>query len=147
MKLFNSFLLVIMFISFSHFLYGKNGPPSKQNPQPITTTSPPDVKYAVPGTPFFRTVGTKGFAIQCLYPFNRSCILLIKRGIEIGDESPCILQFGTIVPVTGELIEPNTIHLGLYNDLGDLVYHDITNSNKQYSCGDGVFEIIFPDGY
>ena len=105
----------------------------------------PGIKHAVPGTPRYRTVGPYGFAIQCVYPFNRHCLLFVKH--EISDQGQCFRQFAIEVPISYEMIEPNTFHLGIYDDSGTLVYRDITNTIRQYACDQGFFEIIFPEGF
>lgn len=139
------FLLVIITHSQTAFCINLSPPKKKIESSKVPTA--PDVRKGVPGTPFYRTVGTKGLAIQCKYPYTRTCIILASQGIDVSDEGQCFNQFTIDIPLSGELIEPNTIHLGLYDESGDLVYRDITHSIRQYSCDQGFFEIIFPEGY
>lgn len=139
-------LFLLVFITQSQTSFCLNLSPPKKKIESSKVPTAPDVKKAIPGTPFFRTVGTKGVAVQCLYPFNRHC-LLFAISMDVSDEGQCFNQFTIDVPLSGELIEPNTFHLGLYDESGALVYRDITNSIRQYSCDQGFFEIIFPEGY
>lgn len=134
-----SSLIILVQISFGKNLYALEKWPK------YSAVPSPGIKHAVPGTPHYRTVGNKGMAIQCLYPFNRHCLLFLKH--EISDQGQCFSQFAIEVPFSYEMIEPNTFHLGLYDDSGTLVYRDITNSIRQYSCDQGFFEIIFPEGF
>lgn len=145
MKIILSIFIAFFFNSFFGFCKIPNS--KKPFSNSIIVPTQPDKKYVVYGTPYFKTVGTKGLAIQCLYPFDRNCLMFIKNGIETENESFCLNQFGAPVPLVAELIESNTVHLGLYNDSGNLVYREITNIVKVISCSNGFFEIIFPDGY
>lgn len=146
MKLKYNFFLAVLLISFSNYSFCKNPPPEKNTIKPLRVPTIP-IKRAVPGTPFFRTIGNNGMAIQCKFPFNRTCLLFLKVDIDISDGNNCLNQFGTVIPSSGELIEPGTIHMGLYDEYGSLVYRDITNSGYQFNCDQGFFEIIFPNGY
>lgn len=146
MKMLKIILGLIYILIWPNFKLSANVKPELSNVKAVVSPKPPDTKIAVPGTPYYRTVGTKGYAIQCLYPFNRHCILLLKADIDLGDE-PCLSQYGMSQPILGELIEPSTIHLGLYDENGVLIYRDITNSVKTINCDSGYFEIVFPEGY
>lgn len=116
-----------------------NGPTPSSAPA-LKTKKLPDIKVLVRGTPYAKSVGHGGLAVQCLFPFDRECMLFILKGPALDANKVAILKSaGKEIPPVAEYIEDNSTYVGFINQDGIRKYYGIVNYN--ISIVDGIFEL------
>ncbi len=133
----NLLILISFLMPFAAFAGNE---PTSNSQITAKTKKLPDLKVLLRGTPYAKSVGHGGFALQCLYPFDRECMLIILKGPAIDGEKVAVLKAaGVEVPPIAEYIEENTTYVGFVNQTGSLKYYQI--QNYKVSIVDGIFQL------
>jgi hypothetical protein len=133
-------LVVLLLMYFPLAVFAGNNPDDKSSSFSVKTKKLPDLKVLIRGTPHAKSVGHGGLAIQCLYPFDRECLLVILKGPVIAADKVAVLKTaGVELPPVAEYIDENTTHVGFVNQSGAFNYYQI--QNYKVSIIDGIFQL------